>query len=684
MGLVGRNVAALMGGVAVLASTGIAYAQQRQQTTEEQTAEEQKRARVTTLQRLVVGAGQEKVAIDTPQAVTVVEQEDLDEIQPQTLGDVLKKTPGVNLSGSERLLGQSINIRGIGGPETAGDEGRIIVNIDGVSKFYEQYRMGGLFTDMELFKRVEVLRGPASSTLYGSGALGGVVNFTTKDASDFLEPGQKGAVRLKGAYDSNSNGWLGSAIVALKPSENFEFLVAGNYRYADAYKAGNGVPVLGSEISAPSGLAKATWRFGEGNEQVIRASYQHFTTNMNQAYSQVDQETGFGTVDREVIDKTAILAYENPASDNPWIDLRIQASFSDTTVDQFNAGIPTLNRKFGYKTYQFSIDNTFDYIGTNFENYLTVGSQSNWQDRTTLRGTSGTHPQGKRFATGIFAQNEFIYDEKLTIIAGARLDWQTLTPTNLPAFTEKQHTTFSPKIATHYRFNENFALFGSIAHTERPPSIDEVFDNGARTANLTKERSNNFEAGAAFSFYDLATSGDALQFKATGFYNDIIDLITDNGQAANPRYENIGRARIYGAEIEAQYDAGRWFARAAYSHVIGDNLLTGTPLNTVAPHEFGVGLGFRMPQYGLTFGWDGRFVAAQNRVTGNPFQRQPSPAFNTQDIYVTWKPQDGHLKGWDASARIENIFNTNYREFLSGTPAKGRTFKLALSKQIGW
>jgi len=677
MGLVGRNIVVLMGGAAFLASAGIAQAQQ--------TTEAQKQARVTALQRLVVGAGAEKVAIDTPQSVSVVEQEDLDEIQPQTLGDVLKKTPGVNLSGSERLLGQSINIRGIGGPETAGDEGRIIVNIDGVSKFYEQYRMGGLFTDMELFKRVEVLRGPASSTLYGSGALGGVVNFTTKDASDFLEPGQKGAVRLKGTYDSNSNGWLGSAIVALRPSENFEFLVAGNYRYADAYKAGNGVAVTGSEISAPSGLAKATWRFGDGNEQKLMASYQHFTTNMaNQWYNQSDSQIGFGTVDRETTDKTAIIAYENPASDNPWLDLRIQASFSDTTVDQLNASIPSLNRKFGYKTWQFSAENTFDYTGANFENHLTIGSQSNWQQRSSLRSVAGSHPQGNRFATGIFAQNEFIYDEKLTLIAGARVDWQHLTPVNLAAAREQRHTMFSPTLAAHYKFNETFALFGSVAHTERAPSIDEVFDSGALTSNLRKERSDNYELGAALSFYDLASAGDALQFKATGFYNNIADLITDNGNGVVPRYTNVGRARIYGVELEAAYEADRWFGRASYSHVIGTNLLTNAPLNTVAPHEFGVGLGFRLPEHGLTFGWDGRFVAAQTRVVGTATTRQPTPAFNTHDLYVTWKPQDGRLKGWDATARVDNIFNANYREFLSGTPAKGRTFKISLAKQIGW
>ena len=139
----------------------------------------------TILQQIVVGAGVEKVAIDTPQSVTVIDQEEIDRQQASTISEALQNVPGVNLSGSDRVLGQTLNIRGIGGPETGGEEGRIIINVDGVTKFFEQYRMGGLFTDPELFKRVEVLRGPASSTLYGSGALGGVVNFTTKDASDF-------------------------------------------------------------------------------------------------------------------------------------------------------------------------------------------------------------------------------------------------------------------------------------------------------------------------------------------------------------------------------------------------------------------------------------------------------------------------------------------------------------------
>ncbi len=240
-GTIARNMAVLAGSASLMvALAGMATAQD--------TNVAERQDRVTLLQRLVVGAGVEKVAIDTPQAVTVVEQEDMDIIQPQTITDVLRTIPGVNATGSERLLGQSFNIRGVGAPENSGDQGRIIITVDGAQKFYESYRLGSFFSDPELYNRVEVLRGPASSTLYGSGALGGVINFETKDASDFIADGDTGALRLKSSYDSNGDGMLYSATLAHRMSENAEFLVSGNYRRADNYETGNGTEIVGTEF----------------------------------------------------------------------------------------------------------------------------------------------------------------------------------------------------------------------------------------------------------------------------------------------------------------------------------------------------------------------------------------------------------------------------------------------------
>ena len=121
------------------------------------------------LGKIVVSAGKEKVAIDTPQSVTVLDQEDIDNAQAGTVGDLLEGVAGVDAAGGVSSLGQGLNIRGMGTALSESDN-RVVFTIDGVTKFFEGYRMGSLFTEPELYKRVEVLRGPSSSTIYGTGA----------------------------------------------------------------------------------------------------------------------------------------------------------------------------------------------------------------------------------------------------------------------------------------------------------------------------------------------------------------------------------------------------------------------------------------------------------------------------------------------------------------------------------
>ncbi|MBH0014624.1 TonB-dependent receptor plug domain-containing protein, partial [Pseudoalteromonas sp. NZS100_1] len=66
------------------------------------------------LDRMIISAGVEKVALDTPQAVTALDQEDIDQLQATTIGDLLEGMPGVNVQGGVGQLGQGYNIRGMG------------------------------------------------------------------------------------------------------------------------------------------------------------------------------------------------------------------------------------------------------------------------------------------------------------------------------------------------------------------------------------------------------------------------------------------------------------------------------------------------------------------------------------------------------------------------------------------
>jgi len=696
MGLVRSQTTALMCGVA-LGVVGVQVA--AAQTTNVNSSN------ITVLERLVIGAGKAKVAIDTPQAVTVVNQDDIDAAQATSIGDVLDSVPGVTLIGSERVLGESFNIRGIGTAETSGDEARIIVNVDGAKKFYEQYRMGSFFSDPELYKQVEVLRGPASSTLYGAGALGGVINFTTKDASDFIAPGKTGAARLKTQYSSNGNGTLVSGVLAQQVSETFDILATGNWRRSDEFTQADGNTLSGSDFASLSGLIKGTARFGDSDEQVVRLSYQRWSSDAeNQDYAQTGTSAMFGQVDRKVLDQTAVLSYENPDSDNSWVDLKANVSFSDTFVSQSNSAalLGTIgDAEYGYRTYQANVENTSEFDTGDWVHYLTYGVQGSFQDRTayTTKAVADpgitTHPEGQETRLGLFVQNEAVYDERLTLIAGARGDFAFQAPKRTTqGEVDLNDSAFSPKLAALYDVNDTLSVFGSIAHTERMPTLDERYQYSTTgrapgkspSLNLKKESSNSFEAGFALSGYELVQDGDQASVKLTGFYSDLTDMIESSpAVAGNTYYRNIGEATIYGVEVEGAYESERLFARVAYSATVGKDDLTGEALTSVPAHKLSVTLGGREPEFGLEYGVKAEFAAAtETGVTPAVGSDKSTPGYMTFDLFSSWKPTSGVLAGTEVRASIDNVLNADYRSNQSADRSTGRTFKLSLSKQFDW
>lgn len=718
MGLVRSRAAALLGGVAlaIVAQQG-AVAQNANATN------------ITLLERLVIGAGAPKVAINTPQAVTVLNQDDIDGKQATTIKDVISGVPGVSMIGSDQVLGQAFNIRGIGITENSADAARIVVNVDGVPKFNEQYRMGSFFSDPELYKQVEVLRGPASSTLYGSGAIGGVINFVTKDASDFIKDGNTGAIRVKTSYESNGNGTLVSGLWAHTVNDTFDILATANWRRANDFSYGNGTVAPGTDFSTLSGLIKGTARFGDNDEQVLRLSYQRWNSDdPNQSYvqTQIDPTFNglFGNINRKATDDTVVLSYENPASDNPWLDLNVQLSYSNTQNNQsgstssINPGSSPRNyilddTNYAYRTYQLKADNTVEWTGDNFENFFTFGFQASHQDRIAertqpLRPRLPGHPEGVEDKLGLFAQNEFIWDDRLTIIGGIRADFSHITPSSaIVGARDISNQGYSPKIAALYEFNDNFGVFGSLSRTERLPTIDELYSvtdtslagltSGAgMSMNLRKESAINYEAGFTVSGYDLLSSGDQASIKTTGFYNDLYDFIASSSSRSNStypaggfQYANVDRARIYGVEVEGAYNSDMFFANAAYTATWGYDNSTGNPLRTIPAHRLVLSAGVRVPEHNIEFGARAKFVAnSENSITDATAQNgravAPGKGYQTYDVFASWKPDYGVLAGTQLQASIDNIFDASYRDNLSTTEGKGRTFKLTVSKQFDY
>ena len=438
-----------------------------------------------------------------------------------------------------------------------------------------------------------------------------------------------------------------------------------------------------------------------------------------------DDPQNFGLIDRTVDDQTAIIAYENDAADNDMLDLKVQLSFSDTAVSQENptSAVPSniFVADYGYATTQLNVENTSEFYGEGWENFLTYGFQVSNQIRTAEPASGNlitTHPEGTSSALGIFAQSEHTWNDAFTVIAGARVDFShleteaTKTPTQIPdAGGPSDDTAFSPKIAALYKFNDNFNVFGSLAHTERMPTLDEMYQytlvssgpnagQYSRTPNLDleKETSDNIEIGFGTQTTDLLTSGDSVGFKATAFHNTIENGIQSNPitAAGNPYFTNITGMRIWGLELEGSYESDVAFARLAYTFTRGEytedmlatnpvnNIYAGDDVRSIPQDKLVLTVGGRNQEWNLEYGT--RITLAANPLTAVatvPASDFPE-GWGTVDVFATWKPQSGPLEGVEATFGIDNLFDADYRENLSMDRSKGRAFKLTLAKQFDY
>jgi len=662
------------------------------------------------LGRIILGAGTAKVAIETPQAVSSIEEAELERDQPETLSDLFKAIPGVQGAGaSARALGQAFNIRGIGNSEQTASEARIIVSVDGAPKFYESYRMGSFFGDLDLYKRVEVLRGPASSTLYGSGAIGGAVNFTTKDASDYLQEGETQALRFSSGFESNGGG-VKLGILSATRVGDAEYLAAFNTSTSGDKTDGSGTTLAGTAYEGWSGLLKGKWAFGAEGEQSLTLSMSRTDSDLDD--TPVAQTGGatvssFGLHDLHSVDDTVTLTWRNEFRDNRLLDLTVQASHTDTTVDKtdFSLGAScaagTLqvlcDSSYGYATTTLKVENTADLSGGGWENYLTFGVQAMEQERTATSslGSLGFHPGGTDRRIGAYVQGEFTFAERLTIIPGVRVDMGAQVPNAASVSaggTAQEDTAVSPKIAAMYEVTETFALFGSVARTERMPTLDELYSTQAagtlpaRTVSLDleKESADTVELGFTLQREGMLAEGDSFQMKVTAFHNDVTNMIAVTPRVAGgssvPYYSNIASAQLWGAEVEAAYEVERWFAQLAYTHVKTRDGTTGLTLADTPAENVVLTVGAKLPERGMTLGWRASYfdgITTSSATTS-------ALSYDTHDVFVTWAPEEGALAGLEVNLSVENVFDATYRNNLALDNAVGRNAKLSIAKRVAF
>ena len=193
-----------------------------------------------------------------PATVTVIDSEQLERQNAVRMQDAIRYEPGIGFSNAPvRGGGGNFVIRGIG-------ENRVRVLTDGVRlpDFPESNVGAGTFTrdfvDLETVRRMEIVRGPASA-LYGSDAIGGVVNFITKDPGDYLAPGRSTYFSGRFGYSGADNSFTESVLGAARAG-NVEAMLLYTRRDGNEVQPNSSMRANPQDYSVNSLLGRIVWQ----------------------------------------------------------------------------------------------------------------------------------------------------------------------------------------------------------------------------------------------------------------------------------------------------------------------------------------------------------------------------------------------------------------------------------------
>jgi len=638
-----------------------------------------------TLDPLLLGSAfrDDRAILDTPVAASVREGEELARRQAGDFEALIGDIPGLTIDGGPRGISQEPNIRGFR------DE-QIVLRFDGGRMNFGQAHRGRFFIDPALVERVEVVRG-GGSTLYGSGALGGVISVETLNATDLLAPGQTIGGRVALGFGSNgSESNASGTVYADYGTMDVLFSLAARSIASDI-ESGNGTALAFSQIDAANGLLKLGFEPGSDSRyQLTYALYED--SALVPANSSGSAGRGNPVVDRDAQVHDLRLNWDYTPADSDWLDLSVLVY--GTRIDIDEAVVPPDAPRFDetrYDTLGLEIVNrsSFD-IGVPVDLVYGIEAFRDTQEGLRDGGPRQAFPNAEATTLGVFSEATIGLSDQLDLIAGARLDSYEREPDDASQAPVSEQF-FSPRIGISYRPNESWQVFGNIAQAYRAPTLSELYNSGLHFAipgpfppdnffvpnpDLRPESSTQFEIGTRFESENVLRGGDRLGFSANAYYADVEDYIeqTVNIAAGTTTSANVANAELWGAEAELDYETETWFASAGLSIARGENEAGGW-LGSIPQDRLTLEGGLR-PWESWEIGARATFAAEQDKV---PAEGTPGDGCRVLDLYATWAPQSGPLGGGTIRFGIDNVLSEEYTIYPNGLPQPGRSVEVSAS-----
>ncbi|HHF4626259.1 TPA: TonB-dependent hemoglobin/transferrin/lactoferrin family receptor [Haemophilus influenzae] len=492
--------------------------------------------------------------------------------QATSVAAALEDIPNVDIRGGSRSIAQKPNIRGL-------SDNRVVQVIDGVRQNFDLAHRGSYFLPMSLIQEIEVIKGPSSS-LWGSGALGGVVAMRTPNALDLLKNNDKFGVKIRQGYQTANN--LSERDVSVfAANDKFDVLISAFYNNADNLRTGKGNKLNNTAYKQLGGLAKFGWQINDANrvelshretrfkqtapgnneveneltnEQIkkqieeFHGSNNSFPPRANPSdaetsafYSKV--KTRFGSVsylsDQQIPDQSTVFNYYL-TPDNPYLNTHI-ALYNNKTIEKEQRKVSGVKDQTKLTTRGINLRNSSELSHISF-----VYGVDYMRDKiSTERGTNSSDAKfraepynANSNTTGVYLIAHMpLFGEKLLLSPSVRYDHYD-TSSKTVKYKDKH---LSPATKLTWKVTNWLDFSAKYNEAFRAPSMQERFVSGAHfgtnilgrdtinkfvaNPNLRPETAKNKEITANLHFDSLFKQGDKFKIEATYFRNDVKDLI---------------------------------------------------------------------------------------------------------------------------------------------------------------
>ncbi|CEO38989.1 TonB-dependent hemoglobin/transferrin/lactoferrin family receptor [Photobacterium kishitanii] len=647
---------------------------------------------------VVSGSRVDKTNQDQTRTVAKISSEELDEMQVNSVANAVRFIPNVSVAGGNVASNQSINIRGLEG-------NKVLQIIDGNRQNAQFEHRPSYFLDPSLIRDIEVVKGPISS-LYGSGAIGGIVIQNTIIADDLVDNSGFGG-KVKTGYQSNGNVVSTVGAIANKQN-NVDWLIAGSYQDSGVMEQGNGYKLYGTEAINKTGLAKFNWQFTDSQSVGLDYRISDYNGRPPVVGSSESLEFKDNLIDRTSSDQNITFKYAyNPES--KLIDSSVRIYRNDTDIKELGSG-RTEKDISSITTNGFSVTNT-----SNLDRYQIFIGADGYEDKLDTKRPTTTAgrpvpPDGAKTRTlGGFAHVNYSLLETLDLDAGLRYD---TFKSEAKGYEGNSEDAWSPSIGANWQVTEWMAWSLRYDEAFRSASTSELYMDGTHFAmgpitnvfepnpNLKPEKAHNIELKGTFNFENIL-GDDELLLTASAFQNKVKDFInldvtvpnrndmiacmmanrgSGDGCGGTSRSDNIDNAKLQGFEVVAQYRYNRLNTLLSYGQTRGKDDKTGEWLSNIPADKWVAQVDYGIWEIDTKVGTRAIFANTQDRLPKDD-KEGSYDSYELVDFYATWEPTS-RLEGLTVDFTVANAFDENYRTPWTQVYEPGRSYKISAQYQF--